>query len=177
MATASQRCALAADGGGRGVCLRGEKGWGLKNACKSRRIPAVRLHALLVCPTFGRLAATDQNHTFTDLILHAPQLFASLTFPTKPTLNYKNAKAKNLPKPLRKTDFAKKLLCQKRTWRNVSASSTTKARSKLTETFAENREADNRQMKSLTCQNFAENHETNFRNLRNFETKLFELKR
>ena len=44
-----------------------------------------------------------QNTALIDLILHAPQFFTSLTFQTKPTLNYKNAKAKNLPKPMLKT--------------------------------------------------------------------------
>ena len=52
--------------------------------------------------------AKKQNTALTDLILHAPQFFTSPTLPTKPTLNYKNAKAEDLPKPMLKTDFAKK---------------------------------------------------------------------
>jgi hypothetical protein len=49
-----------------------------------------------------------------DLILHAPQFFTNPTLPPKPKLNYQNAKAEDLPKPLLKTDFAKRGLCQKK---------------------------------------------------------------
>jgi len=49
----------------------------------------------------------------TDLILHAPQFFTSLTLFWKMRLTYQKAKAEDLPKLLLKTDFAKKLLCQK----------------------------------------------------------------
>jgi hypothetical protein len=49
-----------------------------------------------------------------DLILHAPQIFTSPTLFWKIRLIYQNARAEDLPEPLLKTDFAKKLLCQKK---------------------------------------------------------------
>jgi hypothetical protein len=53
----------------------------------------------------------------TDLILHARQFFTSPTLFWKTRLTYQNARAEDLLKPLLKTDFTKKLLCQKKqTW-------------------------------------------------------------
>ncbi len=57
----------------------------------------------------------NRTQPFSDLILHAPHFFTSPTLPTKPTLNYKNAKAENLLKPLLKTDFVKRLTMSEKT--------------------------------------------------------------
>jgi hypothetical protein len=57
----------------------------------------------------------NRTQPFTDLIVHAPQFFTSLTLPLKPRQNWKNAKAEDLLKPLLKTDFAKTEPCQKKT--------------------------------------------------------------
>jgi len=59
--------------------------------------------------------AKKQNTALTDLILHAPQFFTSLTLFLKMRLTYQNAKAEDLLKPMLKTDFAKKQTCQKKT--------------------------------------------------------------
>jgi hypothetical protein len=57
----------------------------------------------------------NRTQPFTDLIVHTPQFFTSLTLPLKPKQNWKNAKDQDLLKPLLKTDFAKNEPCQKKT--------------------------------------------------------------
>jgi hypothetical protein len=64
------------------------------------------------------LFAKHRTTPLTDLILHAPQFFTSPTLFWEMRLTYQTARAEDLPKLMLKTDFAKKLLCQKkRTWR------------------------------------------------------------
>jgi hypothetical protein len=55
-----------------------------------------------------------RTQPFTDLILHAPQIFTSPTLFWKMRLTYQNARAKDLPKPLLKTDFAKNTICREK---------------------------------------------------------------
>jgi len=76
------------------------------------------VHALLA-RTGERKARRLKTKTtpFSDLILHAPQFFTSLTFALEDKIDLQKRRAENLLKPLLKTDFAKSLLCQKkRTW-------------------------------------------------------------
>ena len=94
--------------GGDGEAVQPEKGRGVGKCLKMAQNPQRQVHAMLVCPGFGRLATLTRTTSF-DLILHAPQYFTSPTLPTNLTLNWKNAKAKNLLKPVLKTDFAKKI--------------------------------------------------------------------
>jgi hypothetical protein len=55
-----------------------------------------------------------KTQTFSDLILHAPQFFTSLTLILENTTDVPKRRAENLPKPLPKIDFAKSGLCQKK---------------------------------------------------------------
>ena len=82
-----------------------------------RRIPSVRCTLCWADADLQDTQPKNRTTLLTDLILHAPQIFTSPTLFWKLRLTWKNAEAENLPKPLLKTDFIKKWLCQKkRTW-------------------------------------------------------------
>jgi hypothetical protein len=101
--------------GGRGQNFESRILFGRGKCSKMAQNPTRQVHALLGrCGLCKTLLPKDKTQPFCDLILHAPSFFTSPTL-LKPKLwNYQNTKAEGLPKPLLQTDFAKKLICQKK---------------------------------------------------------------
>jgi len=77
--------------------------------------PQRQVHALLARTGEDKTRRLKtKTQILTDLILHAPQFFTSLTLILENTTDLPKRRVENLPKPLLKNDFAKSLLCQKK---------------------------------------------------------------